>query len=83
MRKQIAAANWKMNLTLEAGEKLMDNKVGAIVAIDPKTGGILAMVSTPTFKPKLLTGAERKKHFAELLLDPGLPLMNRTVNSTW
>ncbi|MEJ7673003.1 MAG: penicillin-binding transpeptidase domain-containing protein [Chitinophagaceae bacterium] len=65
------------------GEKLMENKVGAIVAIDPKTGGILAMVSSPTFKPKLLTGSERKKHFAELLLDPRLPLMNRTVNSTY
>ncbi len=82
----VAGQNMHMALDIELqklGEKLMDNKVGAIVAIDPKTGGILAMVSTPTFKPKLLTGAERKKHFAELLLDPGLPLMNRTVNSTY
>ena len=56
-----------LDIELQAlGEKLMDNKVGAIVAIDPKTGGVLAMVSTPTYKPRLLTGAERKKHFAEL-----------------
>ena len=82
----IAGQNMHMALDIQLqmlGEKLMDNKVGAIVAIDPKTGGILAMVSTPTFKPKLLTGSERKKHFAELLLDPRLPLMNRTVNSTY
>jgi len=82
----VAGQNMHMALDIELqqlGEKLMDNKVGAIVAIDPKTGGVLAMVSTPTYKPRLLTGAERKKHFAELLLDPRLPLMNRTVNSTY
>jgi penicillin-binding protein 2 len=38
----------------------MENKVGSIVALDPKTGGILALVSSPTFNPNLLTGAERK-----------------------
>jgi len=82
----VAGQNMHMALDIrlqELGEKLMDNKVGAIVAIDPRTGGVLAMVSTPTFRPKLLTGAERKKHFAELLLDPRLPLMNRTVNSSY
>ena len=67
----------------ELGEKLMENKLGSVVAIDPKTGGILAMVSSPTFKPKLLTGAERKKHIAELLLNPALPLLNRTVGATY
>ena len=63
------------------GEHLMENKVGAIVAIDPKTGGVLAMVSSPTYKPSLLTGAARKKHFAKLLFDPRLPLINRAVNA--
>ncbi len=65
------------------GEKLMENKIGSIVAIDPKTGGVLAMVSAPTYKPKLLTGAERKKHFSELYTNPALPLINRTVNATY
>lgn len=65
----------------EFGEKLMENKVGAVVAIDPQTGGILAMISAPTYKPSMLTGAERKKHYAELLLDPRLPFLNRTVNA--
>ena len=67
----------------ELGEKLMQNKLGSIVAIDPKTGGILCMVSSPTFKPKYLTGAERKKHISQLLLNPALPLLNRAVSATY
>jgi penicillin-binding protein 2 len=67
----------------ELGEKLMLNKLGSIVAIDPKTGGILAMVSAPTYKPKYLTGNERRKHFSELFLNPALPLLNRTVSATY
>jgi penicillin-binding protein 2 len=63
------------------GEHLMENKIGAIVAIDPKTGGVLSMVSSPTYDPGLLAGAQRRKHFAELLLDPRLPMINRTVNA--
>lgn len=63
------------------GEHLMENKIGAIVAIDPRTGGVLAMVSSPTFEPKLLTGSERRKHFSELFLDPRKPMINRTVNA--
>ena len=61
----------------------MQNKLGSIVAIDPKTGGILAMVSSPTYQPKLLTGAERRKHYAELLLSPAKPLYNRSVSATY
>lgn len=82
----VAGQNMHMALDItlqELGEKLMENKVGAIVAIDPQTGGVLAMVSSPTYKPKFLTGAERRKHFADLLLDPRLPLLNRTVISTY
>ena len=67
----------------ELGEKLMQNKLGSIVAIDPKTGGILAMVSAPTYQPKYLTGSDRKKHFSELFLNPALPLLNRTVSASY
>lgn len=67
----------------ELGEKLMQNKLGSIVAIDPKTGGILAMVSAPTYQPNYLTGSERRKHFSELFLNPALPLLNRTVSATY
>jgi penicillin-binding protein 2 len=73
-----------IDITLqELGEKLMENKLVSIVAIDPTTGGILAMVSAPTYKPKFLSGSERRKHFSELFLNPALPLLNRTVNATY
>jgi penicillin-binding protein 2 len=65
------------------GEELMSNKVGSIVAIDPKTGGIIAMISSPTYNPNLMTGSERRAHFNELFLDPRLPLLNRAVNASY
>jgi len=67
----------------ELGEKLMQNKLGSIVAIDPKTGGILCMVSAPTYQPRFLTGSERRKHFSQLYRDPSLPLLNRAVNASY
>ncbi len=82
----IAGSNLYTSLDIELqefGEYLMENKVGAVVAIDPQTGGILAMVSSPTYKPRLLTGAERKKHYAELLLDPRIPFLNRTIGAKY
>ncbi|HCY88996.1 MAG TPA: penicillin-binding protein 2 [Chitinophagaceae bacterium] len=82
----IAGQNMYTSIDIELqefGEKLMENKIGSIVAIDPRTGGILCMVSSPTYKPRLLTGSERKKHYAELLLNPALPLLNRTVSATY
>jgi penicillin-binding protein 2 len=82
----IAGKNLYTSLDIELqqlGEKLMNNKVGSIVAIDPKTGGILAMVSSPTYDPGLLTGSERRKNFSELYTDPRLPLLNRAVNANY
>lgn len=67
----------------ELGEKLMSNKIGSIVAIDPKTGGVLAMVSAPTYQPRYLTGNERRKHYSQLYRDPAKPLLNRAVNATY
>lgn len=67
----------------ELGEKLMRNKLGSVVAVDPKTGGILAMVSAPTYQPRLLTGSSRRKHFSQLYRDPRLPLLNRAVNAAY
>lgn len=82
----LAGRNLYTSLDIELqqlGEKLMKNKVGSIVAIDPNTGGILAMVSSPTYEPQYLTGSERRKHFSELFLNPALPLLNRTVSATY
>ncbi len=80
----IPGSNMHLSLDVDLqmmGEHLMQNKIGAIVAIDPKTGGVLAMISSPTYNPGLLTGADRRKNFADLLLDPRLPMINRTVNA--
>jgi penicillin-binding protein 2 len=82
----LAGNNLYTSLDIELqqlGEKLMTNKVGSIVAIDPRTGGILAMVSSPTYNPNYLTGAERRKHYSELYTDPQLPLLNRAVNASY
>lgn len=43
------------------GEKLMQGKVGSVVAIEPSTGEVLAMISSPSYDPKLLTGRDRGK----------------------
>ncbi|MCQ2207948.1 MAG: penicillin-binding protein 2 [Paludibacteraceae bacterium] len=65
------------------GEQLMANKVGSIVAIEPKTGEILAMVSAPTYDPSLLVGRKRSKEFVKLVKNPYKPLFDRTVQATY
>ena len=64
-------------------EELMTNKVGSVVAIDPATGGIICMVSAPTFDPNFLTGNQRRKHFADLLADPRKPFNNRAIQNNY
>jgi len=62
------------------GEKLMQNKIGGIVALDPSTGGILAMVSTPTYDPNKLTiNRSRGEDYNELLEDPNKIFFNRAT----
>jgi len=63
------------------GEKLMQNKVGALVAIEPKTGEILAMISSPSYDPNLLVGRVRSKNYGYLLKDPLKPLFNRAMQA--
>lgn len=63
----------------EYGEKLMANKRGSIVAIEPKTGEILAFLSSPGYDPNLLVGRVRGKNFVMLNQDPVKPLLNRAI----
>lgn len=63
----------------EYAESLMVNKIGAIVAIEPATGEILAMVSSPTYKPSSLVGRERGKNYRLLNNDPQKPLFDRAL----
>ena len=67
----------------EYAEKLMVNKIGSVVAIDPKTGGILAMVSSPTYDPNLLHGRDRAKNYAALFRQATRPLLNRAMQATY
>ncbi len=61
----------------EYGEKLMQNKRGSIVAVDPSTGEILALISSPGYDPNLLVGRVRGQNYANLLKDPRKPLFDR------
>jgi penicillin-binding protein 2 len=63
----------------EYAESLMVNKIGAIVAIEPESGEILAMVSSPTYKPSSLIGRERGKNYRALNNDPLKPLFDRAL----
>ena len=67
----------------EYGEQLMQNKKGSIVAIEPATGEILCMVSSPTYDPNLLVGRGIKKNYPDLVLDPNLPLYNRAIQAVY
>ena len=78
------------NLTLaidmelqEFGEELMQGKKGAIVAIEPTTGEILALVTAPNYDPSLLTGKERGRNYAMLNADPLLPLYDRSIQGAY
>lgn len=68
----------------EYGEKLMQNKTGSIVAIEPKTGEILALVSSPNYDPSLLVGRVRSENFSRLQADTALkPLWNRASMASY
>lgn len=70
-----------IDLELQAyGEELMHQKIGSIVAIDPATGEVLAMVSTPTYDPNVLAiDRDRGKAYNELLQNPNNPLFDRSI----
>ena len=61
------------------GERLMQNKIGSIVAIEPKTGEVICMVSSPTYDPRLMVGRQRSKNHLELSRNVWKPLLNRSI----
>ena len=60
-------------------EQLMQNKKGSIVAIEPSTGEILALVSSPYYDPNLLIGRSRSPNFNRMYKDPNKPLFDRSL----
>jgi penicillin-binding protein 2 len=63
----------------EYAESLLQNKKGSVVAIEPSTGEILVLASSPAYNPNLLVGRERGKNYATLVTDPLKPLFNRAL----
>ncbi len=61
------------------GERLMEGKIGSIVAIEPQTGEILCMVSSPSYDPRIMVGRKRAKSHRELSRDTWKPLLNRSI----
>ncbi|MCP4460227.1 MAG: peptidoglycan glycosyltransferase [Cytophagales bacterium] len=64
-------------------EKLMDGKVGSVVALDPKTGEILALVSGPDYDPSLLSGKKLSTNYKPLEEDSLKPLFNRALQAMY
>ena len=82
----VAGNNLKLSIDigLQAyGEMIMQGKVGAIVCIEPKTGEILALVSSPTFDPALLMGKERGKNYRDLVNNRLKPLYDRSIMAAY
>lgn len=65
------------------GEKIMQNKTGAIVAIEPKSGEILALISSPSYNPNLLIGRDRSINYKILVNDINKPLFNRAIQAAY
>lgn len=73
-----------IDIELQAlGERLMKGKLGSIVAIEPSTGEVLCMVSSPTYDPHLMVGRQRGKNNRTLMLDPMKPLLNRAISGRY
>ncbi len=79
-------SNLKLTIDIQLqmlGEKLMDGKMGSIVAIEPATGEILSLVSNPTFDPSILVGRQRSENYRKLVNDPMKPLLNRATQAQY
>lgn len=65
------------------GERLLKNKIGSIVAIEPSTGEVLCMVSSPSYDPHMLVGRQRGANHKKLANDKRKPLLNRAIMGTY
>lgn len=82
----IAGRNLRTSIDIDVqvlAERMLKNKLGAIVAIDPRSGGIIAMASGPTYDPNLLTGNQRRNNFSWMLRDTARPLFNRAIKGQY
>ena len=81
-RKPVAGKNLTLGLDADLqalGERLMEGKIGSIVAIEPQTGEILCMVSSPSYDPRMMVGRQRSKSHRALSQNVWKPLLNRSI----
>lgn len=67
----------------QLAEQLLQNKIGSAVAINPRTGGIISMVSSPTYNPNVLTGNARRKNWGRMVMDTAKPMYNRAIKGQY
>ena len=81
-RRPVAGKNLTLSIDIklqELGERLLEGKIGSIVAIEPSTGEVLCMVSSPTYDPRIMVGRQRGKNHLALSRDVWKPLLNRAI----
>jgi penicillin-binding protein 2 len=88
LEKKDAVPGKEIHLSLDldlqlVGEKLLQDRIGAMVAIDPNSGEILAMVSRPAFDPNSFIGRISSEDWLELNSDPSAPFMNRATQGAY
>ncbi|MBP3228719.1 MAG: penicillin-binding protein 2 [Bacteroidaceae bacterium] len=84
--KPVAGKDLKLTIDIELqalAERLLEGKLGAVVAIEPETGEILCCASSPTFDPRQMTGKDRARYTAALHKDSMRPMFNRAVMGTY
>lgn len=82
----VVGKNLTLSLDIELqvyGELLMQNKMGSVVAIEPSTGEILAMISAPSYDPSLMVGRVRGTNYKKLENDPSIPLFIRPLQAQY
>ncbi|MBQ2211023.1 MAG: penicillin-binding protein 2 [Prevotella sp.] len=81
-RRARAGKNLTLGIDVELqklGERLMEGKIGSIVAIEPSTGEVLCMVSSPSYDPRMMVGRQRSKSHHLLSQNVWKPLLNRSI----
>ena len=86
LRQVLAIPGQDLRLTIDldvqrVAEQAMEGKNGALVAMDPHTGEILAMVSRPTFDPNQFAVRLTKAYWSQIITDPDHPLMNKSIQA--
>lgn len=83
-KPDVPGKNLQLTIDLDlqvVAELAMENRRGSVVALDPRNGEVLAMVSRPAYDPNLFAGRIRTRDWRELLNNPGKPMLNRAVQA--